>query len=299
MDQNQKKDKGLESMFSDWMNITGDFWKNMVKPETFSQFESFGTSSKNPAYKAQKTWESTSKLLQSLFSTLSKGENIESLFSGIDVMPGFMMNMAQEIWDSSFELNKRWVDKAVKLGQHTKAYNFEDMDKEIFNTWREIYEKEIQKILNAPTLGLTRFHQERVNRLIDKHSLFQSALAEFIYMFYVPIEKSASVMQEKIDEMVEKDELCDDFKDYYNIWVKVLEGHYMTLLQSEDYATVMNKTIAALVEYRNAKDEMLYDVLKNLPIPTNKDMDELYKDIYILKKKVRELTKELKMKNKK
>jgi hypothetical protein len=30
-----------------------------------------------------------------------------------------------------------------------------------------------------------------------------------------------------------------------------------------------------------------------MPIPTNKDMDELYKEIYLLKKKVRELSRKL------
>jgi polyhydroxyalkanoate synthesis regulator phasin len=34
--------------------------------------------------------------------------------------------------------------------------------------------------------------------------------------------------------------------------------------------------------------------LQNLPIPTNKDMDELYKDLYILKKRVKELERKVK-----
>ena len=67
----------------------------------------------------------------------------------------------------------------------------------------------------------------------------------------------------------------------------------MKLLQSPDYTRVMDKTIAALVDYRNARDEMMYDMLKNLPIPTNREMDELYKEFYELKKKVRKLSKKV------
>jgi len=33
--------------------------------------------------------------------------------------------------------------------------------------------------------------------------------------------------------------------------------------------------------------------MQSLPIPTNKDMDELSKELYLLKKKVRELEKKL------
>ena len=41
------------------------------------------------------------------------------------------------------------------------------------------------------------------------------------------------------------------------------------------------------------RDEMMYDILKNVPIPTNRDMDDLYKEFYELKKKVRELSRKL------
>jgi len=107
------------------------------------------------------------------------------------------------------------------------------------------------------------------------------------------VEKSSAVMQEKVEELIEKGDIHDNFKDYYNMWIKILEGHYMTLLKSPEYTQVMNKTVEALVQYRKAKDEVMYDVLEKLPIPTNKDMDELYKDFYLLKKKVRELSKKL------
>ncbi len=38
---------------------------------------------------------------------------------------------------------------------------------------------------------------------------------------------------------------------------------------------------------------MLYDLLNTLPIPTNKDMDELYKEFHVLKKRVREHAKRM------
>jgi len=40
-----------------------------------------------------------------------------------------------------------------------------------------------------------------------------------------------------------------------------------------------------------ARHRMLTDMLQSLPLPTNKEMDELYKELYLLKKRVRELEK--------
>ncbi len=294
MDQNQKKETGTETLFADWIKSATDFWGEMAKMQSGASGQ-FGKSEKNrQAMKAQKSWESGAKIIQSMISTLSEPENLNAILKGTETVPEFTMEIAHHMWDGYFELQKKMMDRVVGLGQQTKAYDFTDIDQDLFKTLREMYEKEFQKYLNVPQLGLTRFHQERMNRVIDKYSIFQTSLSEFLYMFYVPIEKSLVIMQEKVEHMAEEGELHDNYKDYYNMWVKVLEGHYMKLLQSSEYTDVMKNTIDSLVQYREAKDEFMYDILQKLPIPTNKDMDELYKDLYLLKKQVRELSKQVK-----
>jgi polyhydroxyalkanoate synthesis regulator phasin len=44
-------------------------------------------------------------------------------------------------------------------------------------------------------------------------------------------------------------------------------------------------------EFSAAKKEILQDFLNTLPVPTHKEMDELYKEIYLLKKRIKELEK--------
>lgn len=296
MDNKDKNKTNAEEMFAEWMKSATDFLGgfNQMQSGWPDFFGTGGSTPKGPAYKSKKAWDSGSKYFQSLFSSFSTPENFEGILNNMDSVPDFMTSMTQQTWEGFLELQKQWMDKASKAGQQTKAYNFEDIDQDTFKTIREIYENEFQKFLQIPPLGLTRFKQEKINILIDKYNLFQTALGEFLYLFYVPIEKSSAVMQEKIEEMVEQGEINHDFKDYYNMWVKVLEGHYMTLLQSPEYTKVMDNTIKSLVQYRNAKDDLLCDVVsQQLPVPTNRDMDELYKEIYLLKKKVNKLSRKI------
>jgi polyhydroxyalkanoate synthesis regulator phasin len=42
-----------------------------------------------------------------------------------------------------------------------------------------------------------------------------------------------------------------------------------------------------------AKNQFLQDLLQSLPVPTHKEMDDLYKELYALKKKVKSLEKAL------
>jgi len=292
MDQDQKKETAIGSLFAQWTKSQADLWEDMIRMQ-FGMSDASEKSRKNPLHQTQKAYESGSKILGALISTLSEPENLESALKGMDSLPEFMMHITQQAYEGYLEFQKKIVEIAAKIGQHTEAYKFEGIDQNIFKVWRDIYEKEFRQYLNVPQLGLNRFHQERIARLIDTLNIFQASLNEFIYMFYIPIEKSGAVMQEKIEQLAEQGEIHDNFKEYYNMWIKTLEGHYMTLLKSPEYAEVMNNTINALVQYREAKQEVLYDILKEFPIPTNKDMDELYNDLYILKKKVSDLSRKL------
>lgn len=282
-------------MFAAWMDSAASFWEDILKAQTDMPgiFSGNDASHKKTVHQARQSWETSSKIFQSLLSTLSKPENMESLLKGLDAAPDYVMSLTRQAWDGYVELQKQWMEKASKIGQQTKAYNFEDIDQDTFRAIRELYEKEFQKFLNVPALGLTRFYQERFNRMIDRHTIFQTCLSEFLYLFYVPIEKTGAVMNEKLQQMAETGEIHDDFKTYYNMWVRILEGHYMTLLKSPEYTQVMDKTIQSLVEYKEARNNLLCDVLQQLPIPTNREMDELYKEFYLLKKQVRELSQKV------
>ncbi|MDM8515357.1 poly(R)-hydroxyalkanoic acid synthase subunit PhaE [Desulfobacterales bacterium HSG16] len=298
MDQNKQNNDDMQGMYTAWTKFMTDFWKDFGKtgagtPFSNSDDKSSAKFSGGIFEKTQKTMESNARLFQAMASMFTKPENLSMFFQTTETLPEFMLNVAQQSWETCIESGRRWSDRASAMGQ-TDAYNFDDLDHETFENIRQLYEREVQKYLNIPQLGLTRGYQEKINRLIDKQTLFSTTLQEFMYLFFVPIEKSHGIMQEKIEQMVEDGEIHDDYKQYYSMWIKILEGHYMALLQSPEYTKVMNKTIKSLTEYKKAKEEILTDVLQQLPVPTNHDMDELYKDLYLLKKKVMDLSEKIK-----
>ena len=67
----------------------------------------------------------------------------------------------------------------------------------------------------------------------------------------------------------------------------------MALFQSNEYIETMGKTLEAMSEFSAAKNDLLEDMLNMLPIPKQKDMDDLYKEIYLLKKRIKALEKKL------
>ena len=278
----------LKMAFSAWAEVPGMAGTDAPKAE---ERASRPDEAPGAAFKAYKTWETAQKVIQSLIGSMSDPESLNNSMRGTEAVPELIGTIGQQIWDSYLAMQSKLLERAAKVGQQTQAYSFDDIDPSLFRTFREIYESEVQQFLNAPTLGLTRFYQERYNRFIDKYSVYQASLSELLYMFYLPLEKSAMVMQEKLEELAESGELHDDTKAYYNMWVQILEGHYMNLLKSSEYTQVLSNTIESLVAYKKAREDFLCDVLQSLPVPTYREMDALYKDIYDLKKQVKAMAK--------
>jgi len=282
-----------DDLMTAWMKITADFWGAMGKLWLAAGQDAVHSERSIPTGRFQEFWVSSGKLWNVAAKAFSEPGFMEVLQKGFQTVPDISMRLLQTGVEGFLELQKRWADRMQKLGAPTEPYSFSDMDREFLNRWTDIYKKEFRQFLNIPQLGLTKFLQEKINQTLDKHNLFQAALAEFLQLLSVPMDKSFRVMQEKLAELTQTGELPEDFKHYYQVWIKILEGHYMTLFQSNPYTETMGKTLDALNQFLAARNEVLEDALKLLPISTYRDMDEISREIYQLKRRIRTLEKKL------
>jgi class III poly(R)-hydroxyalkanoic acid synthase PhaE subunit len=279
---------GPESMLSAWMKMATDFWGPVMKQWTETLAPGEGQP-EGPLTRGKASWSSYLKSLTALSASMGESGSADALLKGIGVMPDILLRLLEGAWNSTFTLQRQMIEKAGRMGESVEAYQFEGLDQETFKAWAEIYKEEFQQFLQVPQLGLTRFYQEKAHRTLDKFVLLQNGMAEFVNILYLPMEQSVKVLQEKVAELAEKGALPENPKDYYNMWVKILEGHYMTLFKTSEYAQTLSRVLDAFEDYQATRDDLLQDVLKSLPVPTNRDMDALYKEIYELKKKIRTL----------
>jgi hypothetical protein len=233
------------------------------------------------------------KYWQTIGSAMLAPETLASVLKGAGAIPSLSMEFSQAVISSLTEFQTRMAENAVRLGESVDAYQFDRLDEGMPQVWADIYEKEFKKFFHIPQLGLTREYQERVNALMDKYNLFQANYAEFTRLCTLPFQRSVGVMQDKISEMAASGELPEDSQAYYQMWIKVLEGHFMTLFQTPEYVSVMSKTISSLAGFTEARDAVLEDMMRGLPIPRQSDMDDLARQVYELKRKVRRLERGL------
>jgi hypothetical protein len=299
MEDIKSEKSNMDAMMKEWIKASTDFWSSMLKARPASEPNYIPPEQEAKKNRYTESMEAALKRIQSASSALNDPQMADAILKGLNTLPEFYLKISKAGWEASARLQEKMLEKVGKIGQKTEAYQFENLDQGVFKAWREIYEEEFRQYFQIPPLGLTRYYQERMNRLTDQANVLNASLSEFLYLLYLPMEKSLKVLQDKVEELSKEGNTPDKAKDYYNLWVKILEGHYMNLFKSPEYLASFREMLSQAENYVTAKNEVLQDILQSLPVPTNRDMDNIYKDLYLLKKRVKILEKELALKGKK
>ena len=294
---NQEKEIPFTNPFSEnWMDAASKFWENTLKMQMDAVESMYGFTnyfnSKSTRSKTENFFKLGSSINKFVFSFFSNPGNLGGFASASEIIPALAMNMANNLTASIAEIQGILAQKSSKLGGDFKELDMDEFNTGIFTIWKELYQSDFQKFYNIPQLGLARNYQEQINVAMDKGNRFFMELSEFMNLLLVPVEKAGAFTLEAYQKMVDDKKISDDPKNVYKLWLKTLEGLYMQLLQSNEYQKVLNSVINTHAEYKKATGKILEMVYHQLQIPTNKELDELYREIYYLKRKLRRVEKE-------
>jgi polyhydroxyalkanoate synthase subunit PhaE len=293
MMQESPRKTASEPLLAAWIKWTMDFWETMAQmgPSSAGAGGKGGGSSRQAAV-PEEPWLFTIKLWQAFFSLLTEPETIDAVFKGIKAPSEIILRMAQAGWGGYFHLHRQWLEGGQGDAPPTGETGYEDLDQDISKFCNKIYEQDFRQLLNLPHLGLTGLNQGCVTHATEKFNQFQAAMAEFTYLLYLPVKKSLQAMRAEGRKGGEEQPL-ENFKEYYRRWLKILEGHYMTLFQGADYTRILSRILRALEEFTLAKQELLAEAMGALGLPTRKDLAGLYREIYLLKKSVKGMARKL------
>ena len=96
-------------------------------------------------------------------------------------MPEMLLNMAQTSLGGLGEMQKTMLERLGRMGDSAKAYEFQDLDENMYRMWTDIYEKEFKQFFHIPQLGLMRTYQEKANQ-VDSHDAAEQFDVDFAIM---------------------------------------------------------------------------------------------------------------------
>ena len=304
MTDNTSQAGDVTKLVDSWMNIASSFWQYMKDgSERSAEKSSLDEDNVAPGstvdsddderFKTYRAWETSVGNFTTFLKLLNAPENQEALVKSANAYAEALVQATADSMENVAEFQAQLLQSFAKVGEHTTAHNLDELDHRAFESFRDLYKSELQKYLYIPKVGLPRQSHEQMSRLVDSANIFFSHLGELIYLFLVPFEKTNRSLQQKTRQMLERGEFVEDAKQAYNEWIKTLESHYEALLRSREYTLVLDNTISSLSAYKSAKHEVINEYLKELQIPTNKEMNEVYRDLYQTKKKLAELTRQV------
>ncbi len=294
-------DVDLTNLFSQWMQQANQYWEAAFKMWPGGEAGESGSTGRKPDGGADGEKGEGSRFdlntlmnnFKAMSDAISHPETQKSMFSGMQASPVIISQLAGTAMSVLTDLQQQWAELLDKSSQYVRIEDFANLDKEAIDRWSEVYDKEFRKFITMPQLGLNRFHQERINHLIDRFNSLQLAMADFFNQLYRPIEKSTSKLQELIAKWMAEGTLPDHPKAFYREWIKILEGEYMILFKSPEYSMCLGKVMMAAQSYDIARKELLEQILRYFALPTNRDLDDAFRAIHDLKKRVSRIEKQL------
>jgi hypothetical protein len=149
------------------------------------------------------------------------------------------------------------------------------------------YEETIGKALLAPSIGYFKEFNERMNNMIYAFIQFNTSKAAFYSLFYDTGMRAAERVYEKYTEFVGKEITPETFREFYRIWWTINEEVYQELFRSDEFSKLSRDVNRRGLLFRKWIDDVFEQILKFTSLPSKKDMDEIYRSLYNLKKEVR------------
>jgi hypothetical protein len=158
----------------------------------------------------------------------------------------------------------------------------------------ELPSKIMKKLLEIPPVGITRPYQEKVNQALDKMNLFHAAAMDFVYCSFLPVEEATMITFREMMKHAEALKSPEDMKHVYEKWIKTLEHEYQDMFKTDRYKKVIARIFNSMAEFRSAYRELILDLTHLAGLPGGREVDDLCKDMFAMKKKMKEMERQIK-----
>jgi BMFP domain-containing protein YqiC len=134
---------------------------------------------------------------------------------------------------------------------------------------------------------------ETMNELSSEFNNYQMRNAEMQYQMY---QTGLKAMEELAENVYAKVRNGNDLKDFTNIyaeWLNISDKHFVALFSTEEYSKMQSELNSFGMKLKMNINGQMEKAMTNVPVVTRSEMDEAYKTIYEMKKRITMLEKQL------
>lgn len=293
----------LNNNFAEWQKsfengTVQDAYKNMINTgEGFTKFAEMWMPMVKSMQEKTFSMEEYKKLmnpeLYKEFMDKFFGFMPESSREYMNKMSGMAKDSMKSMTDASMNNYNQAREMMNKFGQNG-AQGFGNFNNVYTNWYNQMNEAAAPFTKMMTPNQYTTFIQEW-NDINNRIAEFNTKNAELQYMIYNQGAKVMDKLAENVAKKVTDGVEVTSILDLYQEWMNISDKVYVSLFESNDYSKLMAEVGAMQMKLRKDINLQTEKMFKDIPVATRSEMDDVYKTIYDLKKKVRQLEKMLDM----
>lgn len=301
------------NLYNSWINTTGRYFDEMMKNypigvgrDTFSKF----FSGADAYMKLNDYWSSLFKgwsekgfdieASKDLMDPAKYKDVIDKVFgfSTPDTMTEFFGQASKlvETWGSSAQnFVGPWAEAIQKsAGSYPDMLSGNaDAGLSAFHTMYGAFENTFGKVFKMPKVGKDRDKIELMMTCLDKCSVYTAKNTEFQHKMYVVGQQAMNKVMEAISKRVKEGAEIKTYDEFFRLWTDINEDEYFELFKTDEFSNLQGAMLDSALDARRHIHQLMELYLEDYPIALRSEMNDVYKTVYDLRRKVRELDKKV------
>lgn len=304
----------MTNVFESWKNTMSESYNEMMKNfnngETKNNFADMFNNSEMymktfqffmPMMKSLNDKTFTPETFKNMFNTDAYKGMMDKMFNmNPDLMKNFNENqMMASMKENMFKMmdagksNYDNMKNNMNMGNMNSSNPFME---NITNSYNQMYSQ--MQTSMAPLTKLfgnnsNMMAMETMKDLADMMTAYNTKNNQMQYMMYTTGMKAMDEVSENMYAKVKNGEDVKEFADVYKNWLNTNDKHFVALFETPEYSKLMSEVSALQLNLKGKMEKQVEKSFEKLPLVNRTEMDELYKTVQTLKKRIASLEKEI------
>ncbi len=306
MDMFTNMNKSFTDMYQNMMsNFNGSGTTKDVFGGLFNHTQSFMKFYEmwSPIQKAMQNNTFNPDMISQMIKPEAYKEFMDSFFSFV---PSEMKTAATAQMDKFKEsmnsFSSQGMDMYKNMGSQWQQFipQGHNMFSEAMNNYNKMYaqmQNSVAPFAKLMTPTSDSQNAEAVANIFDMMNKYQILDSQMKFMTYTTGVKAMDKMGITMAEKLKSGAKYNNMQDLFKEWLNTSDAMFVQLFETDEFSKVQAESSSLALRIKHATDLQMEKMFVNMPLVPRSEMDELYKTVYELKKRIRTMEKELSSKS--
>jgi BMFP domain-containing protein YqiC len=252
-----------------------------------------------PMFKSMNDKSFDMETFKNLFNAPQFKDMMDKMFNMSDISKNMMAMPGMEAFKTNMN-NMMDSNKNIFDNLKANAANFMPNNNQLFTQTMDMYNNMNFQMNNAfaPMMKLmgnnaTTQQMNNSKELANEFVQYQMRNTEMQYMMYNTGLKAMEELAETVYNDIRNGNETKDFTNLYTTWLTISDKHFVELFSTEEYSKMQADLNSFGMKIKTQINGQMEKALANVPVISRSEMDETYKTIYEMKKRISVLEKQL------